>query len=69
MSDTVDEANEALELELNNKINLARANPDKRYYKYCLNCGEATINGNKFCDKDCADDYGKIQRAKIMRKV
>lgn len=69
MSDTVDEANDAVELELTNKINLARGTPDKRYYKYCLNCGEPTMHGNKFCDKDCADDYEKIQRAKIMRKI
>lgn len=68
MSDIIDDANDAIQIQLDSSINAIRNNKDKVYYHHCLYCQEPTINGSKFCDKDCADDYEKIQRSKAMKK-
>ncbi len=35
--------------------------------KFCLNCGDPTFHGAAFCDTDCQEDYGKIQRMRGVR--
>ncbi len=58
MADVIDEGNQTAELFL--EAALTRRQPEApQSVGFCLNCGEPTPYGHRWCDKDCRDDWAK----------
>ena len=55
--DEIDVANDHIERELEGRLREARAVKPMEPTKFCLNCGETTEGGSRFCCKDCSEDY------------
>lgn len=66
MSDIVDDANEQVTKNENRSIEYARQQAKKPIplSDVCLFCGEATIEGRRFCDSFCRDEHDKRQALK-----
>lgn len=55
--DEIDVANEHIERELEQRIKAARSAKPTPETIHCMNCGEPTERGSRFCCKDCAEDF------------
>lgn len=53
-----------LDAQLKAARNLAAAQPKLSYIGKCYNCDEPLADPERFCDKDCTQDFEKLQRAK-----
>jgi len=61
MVDELDRASEYEDIARNRMIEESsrKASIPVHKSKKCLNCGEATKNGARWCSKECQDDYLK----------
>ncbi|MPV86885.1 hypothetical protein [Ostreibacterium oceani] len=65
MTDIIDKANEAAEIQLAHAIETAKARPHPHLIKgRCNYCGESVVD--YFCDADCRDDYEREQKIKQL---
>ncbi len=64
MPDECDVASVREELDRRLAISAARQNGSTLAATgFCLSCGAQLDEGARFCDKDCRDDYERVQRA------
>ena len=59
MADEADMANDRAEIELRRSLNAITESAKKPIpkRKTCLNCGEKTTKGARYCDHDCQIDH------------
>ena len=59
MSDEIDLANAQVELNEQRSISYAREQAKKPIPKsdHCLWCNEKTLNGRRFCNRECAEGW------------
>lgn len=66
MSDEADIANEQVELSRMAAIEACRHRPTIIAKGSCWFCDEPLPRGQKFCDRDCAEDY-EMEQAAMLR--
>ncbi len=66
MSDDADIASEHIELSRLAAIEACRHRPTILAKGSCWFCDEPLMRGQKFCDRDCAEDY-EVEQAALMR--
>lgn len=59
MADDADYA--SLNQEIQNELALKNRPKPLRYLGWCRNCEEPLPHPKVFCDKDCGDDYARLQ--------
>lgn len=57
MADELDNAQDLIETSLATALSMINTKPEADYTGYCLNCGEATKAGQRFCDVTCRNDW------------
>ncbi|WP_290654443.1 DUF2116 family Zn-ribbon domain-containing protein [Idiomarina sp.] len=63
MSDLVDNANDTAQYLSELAVADARSSRDwPEASGHCLNCGEPLNNKRRWCDKDCASDWEKLNK-------
>ncbi len=66
MSDEADIANDFVEINRIAAIEACRHRPTMMAKGSCWFCDQQLPHGQKFCDRDCADDF-EIEQAALMR--
>lgn len=69
MADEADHAQELEQLALDHALAARRPGVRLAPRGFCHNCNGPVEAPRIFCDKDCADDYESLQRAKSQRRV
>jgi len=64
--DDLDRAEKHIEMELTAQIRVVRSQASEKlpFVRFCLNCGEPTQKGARWCCPECRDDWEKARRAK-----
>ena len=63
MADEIDNAQHQIEQTMNIILQAARNRAETlKHNGLCYNCAQPLTNG-AFCDKDCSDDYHRLQAA------
>ena len=58
LSDVIDIGSNASQREIDNNVALIQAKVKPiPTSEVCLHCGEPTLNGARWCDKSCCEDY------------